>query len=489
MKRTLNIVAVLSLVLVGASANASMPATGTLVTQQVTIDKANDNRTLTVRYSGANVRTVELRCNGRNSAVRKVNPKGKSGETNFELDGIDLHEGENQIEVRVFDESGRLVASQRTTVTVELLGKQAIFMARPAPGATLQGGVELSIGFKVAMKNVYVSFFVDDDLKSIKNFAPYTYLWDTTKVENGWHEVQAWVVDTETQTYKTERVKVYVNNPGGRTERRNPEAEAAPVAPVAPVKPALPVAVPVNSLPGFSPRAGTKPVTYEGGTSMGLRAVKPKDPGASVKPIPAMPAVPTVTTEPKSEAKPPKLESAPSRTAESGQVVPVTPNKENPPAKAPEKVVPQPPVVAAKPDMVAVKAPRLAIDYGTRLADRESFPVYVNGELLVSDVPASIEGGIALTPFRFLYEHFGGKVGWENLSKTVIAEGPGGSLEITIGSSLATVSGGKISLERAAFLRNNRTIVPVSFFSQALGFDIAYDASSGHVIVTAARKS
>lgn len=488
MKKSLNIVAALSLVFAGAAANASMPATGTMVTQQVTIDKANDNRTLTVRYSGASVRTVELRCNGRNAAVRTVNPKGKSGETNFELDGIDLHEGENQIEVRVFDESGRLVASQRTTVMVEMVGKQAIFMAKPAPGATVQGGVELSVGFKVGMKNVYVSFFVDDDLKSIRNFAPYSYLWDTTKVDNGWHEVQAWVVDTETQTYKTERVKVYVNNPGGRTERRTTEAEAAPADPVAPVSPAAaaaPVPAPVNSLPGFSPRAGTKPMTFEDGTYMGLRSIKPENPAAQVKARPMMPTVPEPGSEPKAEAKPTKGEApivAPKTPVEA-------PVKAVPPAKvqAPEAHVE--PTKPVNPPLVAVKAPRLAISYGTRLADRESFPVYVDGVLLSTDVPASIEDGIALTPFRFLYEHFGGKVGWENLTKTVSAEGPGGTLVISIGSSLATVSDGKISLERAAFLRNNRTIVPMSFFSQALGFDIAYDASSGHVIVTAARKS
>jgi hypothetical protein len=474
---------------------------GRLVTQQVTIDRANDERTLTVRYSGAKARSVELRINGKSVAVRYVNPSAKSGETNFELDTDSLLEGENAVEVRIYDASGRVLAFQKTTVTAQTKGSHAIYLAKPAAGASVQGSIEVSVGFKVAMKNVYVSFFVDDDLKSIRNFAPYSYLWDTTKLENGWHEVQAWVVDQDTQTYKTERLRVYVNNPGGRTERA-----AEPVEPAAVKAPAAPAVagMPAASLPAYSEASGTKPLAFNSGIRMGLRTMRPGAPKASVPHAVRAPQVPPVADEPKEpvvKAPSVPVEQRPAvapaeRTAKPEPVKAQVPPAAEPPQKAasparlpgPTQAKPSVPAKPEPPRTLTARVPRLSVEYGSRLPDRASVGLTVDGAAVASDVSARIEDGIALAPFRALYEHFGGTVRWENSSKTVLAQGPGGTIEIRIGSSFATVEQAKVALERAAHLLRGRTIVPVSFFSAALGFDVQYDASSGHLIVTNARK-
>ncbi len=95
-------------------------------------------------------------------------------------------------------------------------------------GATVQGPVQLTVGFNKELKNTYVSFFIDNQFKSMSNTPPFGYLWDTTRDANGWHEVEAWAVDDTSVTYKTRRVKVFVNNPGGQTPRHFGPVEPAP---------------------------------------------------------------------------------------------------------------------------------------------------------------------------------------------------------------------------------------------------------------------
>src|SRR5205807_1818583 len=66
----------------------------------------------------------------------------------------------------------------------------------------------------------YVSFFVDKEFKSLKNFPPYEYNWDTTKVPNGWHVLEAMTATPDAATpTKARSIHVNVNNPGGQTRK------------------------------------------------------------------------------------------------------------------------------------------------------------------------------------------------------------------------------------------------------------------------------
>ena len=79
----------------------------------VTIDRALNSPTLTVRYSGAVVALVELRINGVSVGTRAITSVKNAGETNFTLDLSGLKDGDNEIEVRLFDKGGKLVGSER----------------------------------------------------------------------------------------------------------------------------------------------------------------------------------------------------------------------------------------------------------------------------------------------------------------------------------------------------------------------------------------
>ena len=218
--------------------------------QQIEISRALNSPTLAVKYSGAHAALVELRLNGESFGTRSVDQSSADGETTFSLDVLSLKDGDNDVEIRLYDKSGHLVGSEKTVITADQSSKSPIFLTTPKMGDNVMGPVEITVGFGRDFKNSYVSFFVDNQFKAMMNFPPFTYVWDTTRESNGWHELEAWVVDDTSATFKTRKVRVFVNNPGGHTYRIMPPSKpiSKPVPAYKPAKgvPALPEPQPVD---------------------------------------------------------------------------------------------------------------------------------------------------------------------------------------------------------------------------------------------------
>lgn len=438
--------------------------------QQVEIMKANDNRTLTVRYTGAKASMIELRINGVSVATRQVSDGKSSGESNFMLDTAKLTDGENKVEIRLYDEAGKIVGSEKTIVVMDRSASGPVFLNKPQSGATVEGLTEISVGFKSTIKGAYVSFFVNDEFKALKNYAPYTYLWDTNTVTNGWHEVEAWVVDEGSTTFKTQRMRVFVNNPGGRTARENVAGNTTGVEPrenavkpntVVAMKaatPVLPKAAATLALtssenqfkPVTSKATGTKPAPSQSGLMTGHRVMRPTGQRLAGTTV----AKGTVAIKP---------------------VVKTTPK--------PEIVAIHTPKAAAT-KAAPTKAAMTKVTTGTKLPNIGYYPIYVDGAPVKFDVAPRVVDGVALTPFRHLFEHVGGKVDWQNSAKSVEAKGLGNNVSFKIGQDFAMVNGDRRTFEKASFLESGRSIVPLSFVQSLLKVDVQYDASTKHMLVT-----
>lgn len=469
--------------LLAGLAMTAVAASATFIPQEVKVARASDNRTLTVRYSKAKAVLVELRVNGATMATRTVSDEVSAGETNFTLDTTKMKDGANTVEIRLFDAQGNVIATDKSDVILDRSATGPVFLNKPKSGDTVQGYVDISVGFKSELRNSYVSFFIDDEFKALKNYPPYSFLWDTSRVDNGWHEVEAWVVDEASNTYRTERMKVFVNNPGGRTPRMTftpvpTKVEPAKPAPAkanpakavtakpetakpvakAPSNTVLTEAVPEPKL-ALSGRTGAKEASVQPGTMTSERLMRPtglRTAGSKATstdlhtPNVSAPGVPKISAV--------KVESSVPATA------------------APSKV--SNPVEAPAPTAL------VSVSRGSKLPDIGYYPIYVNGTPVKFDVMPRVEEGVALTPFRHLFEHAGGKVGWSNATKTVEAQGLGLEIGFTIGQSFAKVNGGRIDIERASFLEGGRAIVPLSFVQQLLNVDIKYDPATKHVLVT-----
>lgn len=434
---------------------------------KILIDRALNSPTLTVRYSGVDATMVELRVNGTSFGSRQVESKNKRGETTFALDLSSLADGDNDIEVRLFDKDGRLLGTQKSVVTANDGEKGPVYMMSPKVGATVMGPVEIKVGFGKDLKNTYVSFFVNGQFKSMTNTPPFSFVWDTSREVNGWHEIEAWVVDDSTNTFKTRKVRVFVNNPGGPTTRPVPPP-ATPVAPANPnpaagtakgTKPAPTNAAPVESAnttapavgsvpaqnpvnPGVSPAASLKTVDQGAAISMGPRALTPGITKAGVKAATVAKAAPSVM----------------------------------------EIKVSTPPVTHVPKGLSS--AGTISIGTGTRLPNFGAYSISFNSSPVVFDVPPRVQDGIALTPFRALFEQAGGKVDWENISKALTASGMGREVYIKIGDKMARVNKIDVSMELAPFIERGRTMVPLSFIKEGLDVDVQYDQATGHVLIT-----
>lgn len=578
----------------------------------IVIDRALNSPTLTVRYNGVKAATVELRVNGVSYSTRTVDPSLSDGETNFTLDLRAFTNAENEVEIRLFDKNGRFLGSQKSTISTEDT-KSPVYLIGPKVGATVQGPVQIKVGFGKEMKNTYVCFFVDNHMKSMSNVPPFEYMWDTTRDSNGWHEVEAWVVDDSSNTYKTRKMRIFVNNPGGHTFRpmTQPPATQPKATPTAPktepittptVKPTTEpltnlvpsananTAAPSAAASGLknagaaTAAAGTavrasavlapnatamisisnevRPVTGAsaglksgvltssqatgqqmmmptGNRVVGLRAnttipaipkttvvtkpetpatkpatpkvvtaapvAKPKveplktspEPKAPVKATKPVETLPIPTAEVKAPVTQPSTTLAATKTVEPKMTTtaptikaPATVKLAGPIGKPPVKpVTPAATKPAVKPPLKSAVKPAakasalMPITHGSKVANKSISVVYDNKPVNF-DVQPSVQNGVPLTPFRHLFEKAGGKVEWQNTSKTVHANGQGREIYIQIGDKLAKVNNLPIELDLAPFLKNGRTIVPVSFLKDALNVNVEYDEKTGQVLIT-----
>lgn len=435
----------------------------------VAIERAITGQSVSVRFTQTAARLVELRVNGMSVGTRAVNGS-LTNEASFRVDSTVLNEGVNKVEALIFDADGKLLDTQTSSVNIEAPNDSAVEISSPKAGQTVQGLLEIRVNVKNQLRAKMVSFIVNGDMRSMTNVAPYTYVIDTEMLPNGWHEVQVLVVDENNISVRSRKVRVFVNNPGGRTER---------------VMPSVAVAAPTpnfNTMSGGYAAVMAKPsqvkpmnVTAPKAVTSGVRNLTPTG-KRIVKPVvkaPVKPVVKPVVTKPVT-AKPVRTLPAPIAT----KPVAVKPVVAKPVTTKP---------VVAKPAPVATVQAATAtvrVTRGTRLNMAGPLTLSYNARVLNFDVQPRVQSGIALSPFRHLYEAAGGKVKWLNGSKTVNANGAANSASIRIGSRTATLNGQRTTLEYAAFIDRGRTVVPLSFISDTLNVNVDVDTKTGHVLIT-----
>lgn len=101
------------------------------------------------------------------------------------------------------------------------------------------------------------------------------------------------------------------------------------------------------------------------------------------------------------------------------------------------------------------------------------------------DVPPVIRDGRTMLPARFVIEALGGTVAWDADAQKVTIEKDGRRIIIVIGAEFAEVDGKAVALDSPAFLENGRTYLPLRFIAENLGADVAWDAESRTVTITA----
>jgi LysM repeat protein len=118
---------------------------------------------------------------------------------------------------------------------------------------------------------------------------------------------------------------------------------------------------------------------------------------------------------------------------------------------------------------------------GRALSIPGTFTIALNDQSVDFDVQPRVESGMAIAPFRQLFEHTGGVVRYQAAEREVQAHNASKEIKLRIGSREALVNSAVILMDRAAFLDSGRTMVPVKFMTEALDLQAEYDLKTGAI--------
>ncbi len=173
---------------------------------------------LSVKYEGKRVQQVELWIDGKLFAQKALDTPLDSGISSFLIDPAYLTPGTHTATVKVRQANGEATVSRvKIAVDGPATENLPLRVIAPAPGEEVQGKVRINVDVADHLGKPYVSIYVDSKFKVLRNYPPYQYVWDTTGLPNGSHLIEALAVDQAQNVFRAAPIRVFVNNPGGRT--------------------------------------------------------------------------------------------------------------------------------------------------------------------------------------------------------------------------------------------------------------------------------
>ena len=106
-----------------------------------------------------------------------------------------------------------------------------------------------------------------------------------------------------------------------------------------------------------------------------------------------------------------------------------------------------------------------------------------DGNILGFDEPPIIEDGSTLVPMRFLFEQIGADVEWDSKTQTATAMLDNKAVTFSIDNVNARINNKSAKMDVPARLVNGKTMVPLRFLSENMGYDVDWDADSRTAIV------
>lgn len=122
----------------------------------------------------------------------------------------------------------------------------------------------------------------------------------------------------------------------------------------------------------------------------------------------------------------------------------------------------------------------LAAVFMTGFKAQNDVKIYVNGKFVKTDQPPLIFENRTFVPVRVIAEGLGAKVEYHREDMTVTIEKNNTNILLAIGDDTAwysdEVKAGPVLLDETAFIRNNRTYIPLRAISEFFYMDVNWDA-------------
>ena len=518
---------------------------------------------------------IELYVDGNKAAQKVLDAPEMRGVVSFLIDASALTAGQHRIVVRATGADAEVTSAHssfvyempmpetspenapETTPTptvqpaaIRSEGAPTLSIVPPAGGEdnSVQGTVKVRIrATDPSGKPPYVSIFVDRQFKTLRNYAPYEFDWDTTAYSNGYHTVEAFGYNDAQAVGHAQAMRFLVNNPGGRTGRRTDLLDA----PAAPVKKADRAytgagrkAAAIARRPDGAMLAAPKATTVAMASRQPRRlqmaqvfAIIQRSARLSEMPALPMPFVgDTAVQTPKATLKALALHPATpvrhfkpiTRTlaTEAGEALLAITSTARPAARSTAHIMrlskammpgeefssdfmlsPTMPKVKATlaahttlafspgkamrlishaphaAQHVNIHLPRMASQIEWLRAVGQKTLMF-NSTRLPLERPLAAHHSIMFGPLRQIFEQGGGSLLWQARTGVVQARSKDKNVSITIGRKQGLVNNAIVMLDGKPYINNGRTMIPLSFLKQAMNVDVQYDEASGHLTIT-----
>jgi len=110
--------------------------------------------------------------------------------------------------------------------------------------------------------------------------------------------------------------------------------------------------------------------------------------------------------------------------------------------------------------------------------------VILDGRALTFDVQPQTVGGRILIPLRAVFEALGAKVDWNNTTQTVTATKGDTVVVLTIGSTSPTINGQVQTIDQSGVTVNGRAFAPLRFVGEAFGGKVDWNDATRTVTIT-----
>ncbi len=99
------------------------------------------------------------------------------------------------------------------------------------------------------------------------------------------------------------------------------------------------------------------------------------------------------------------------------------------------------------------------------------------------DVAPIVKDDRTFVPLRGIFEIVGAEIGWTDSTRTASIKTPAASVFVTIDHKQALVNSVITSIDVAPFLQDGRTLIPLRFISENLGYKVEWDEATQTVTI------
>ena len=109
--------------------------------------------------------------------------------------------------------------------------------------------------------------------------------------------------------------------------------------------------------------------------------------------------------------------------------------------------------------------------------------IILDGKVLNLDTAPEIKNNRTLVPLRGIFEALGASVNWNAQTRQITAKKDGRVVSLTIADDTAYKNIYSVKLDAPAYIKDNRTMVPLRFIAESFGADVGWDGSSRTVSI------